>query len=121
MTKTLKQRFEIIVQNYVEAFEKQTSTRSGDMCEYPIFEFSDMFFYFIDVMYVVDNKVSFKKLHEWYYHNENQENKKLNLDSFLRGAPRQSQEDIEKSAQKIKECEQTLINCINEYKRENQY
>ena len=117
MEKPIKQQFEEVVKKYVKKFEEQTGTTGEPYDKYDHFEFADMHLSFEQIMFVVDEKVSFDILHLWYWFEPMFDAIKPNLQSFVKGCPIYTAEQRAIGEAKIKEYDEILKQLINEHKR----
>lgn len=115
MGKNIKERLLNVCKEYVKAFEKQT----GCKLQYSIDEnylgvlcFSDYFFNFKDIVFVVDNNISFEKLDEWYnYALEAGQNSK-NFEQWYNGEKKYTDEELEEAKAKVEKAKKIFVDSI---------
>jgi hypothetical protein len=85
--KTLKQKYENIVSEYINHFSNQHKIDFDGWVGDKVGEvalFGDYFFNFDDLRYAVDNEISFDLLIDWYYFVLEYRKTYYNLDSYFR-------------------------------------
>ena len=76
------------IKYYVDTFQKQLDVVIDWNCgPFGVYAFSDMFINFSDIVFIVDNKMTFEQVYKWYweYWYGNPDNdKKINLENYFK-------------------------------------
>ena len=86
MRDSLRKDLEISISEYVESFEKQLEVEA-DCGNFPlgVYCFADMFVSFEELVFIVDNGMSFKQVNDWYWehwYGAEEDVQKLNLITY---------------------------------------
>jgi len=84
----MKKQLEKVIEKYVKKFQKQLDVEIDWNCgPLGVYSFADMFINFSDIVFIVDNKMTFEQVHKWYwehwYGNPENENK-VNLENYFK-------------------------------------